>query len=118
MSTTSICSHVLMFALQDSWLSAFALIHCVIFCRLKEVTKSPIRFLPEHSSLSRHLERLTSPVRPLILPYHAEQVAMAYAEASISEATSESSCTPPQVEQYFDVVAVVDRFCNNSDLDS
>lgn len=43
---------------------------------------------------------------------------MAYAEASSPEATSETSCTPPEVEQYFDVVAVVDRFRSNFDVDS
>ena len=81
------------------------------------MTKSPLRFFPEHSSLSRHLERLSSPIQPLILPYHTEQVAMPFTGASSPEPTSPSSGTPLEVEKYFDVAAVVDGLRYNSVFD-
>jgi hypothetical protein len=79
------------------------------------VTRTPLRLIPENSILSRHLDRLSSPVRTLVLPYHAEQVAMALAGASSPEPTSSSSSRTREVERYFDVAAVVGGLRNNSD---
>ena len=42
---------------------------------------------------------------------------MAYAGASSPESTSAISCSPPEVEKYFDVAAVVDGLRYNSDSD-
>ncbi len=81
------------------------------------MTRSPLRLFPDHNIVSWHLDRLSSPVRPLLLPYHVEQVAMALAGASSPEPTSSSSSRTRDVERYFDVAAVVGGLGNNSDSD-
>ena len=65
--------------------------------------------------VSRHLVRLSSPVRPLVLPYHAEQLAQAFAAASSPEPSSPSPIFRSEVERYFDLAAVVDGVTYNSD---
>lgn len=81
------------------------------------MTKSSFQILSEHNIVSRYLERLSSPVRPLVLPYHAEQLAQAFAGASSPEPSSPSPITRLEVERYFDVAAVVDGITYNSDAD-
>ena len=81
------------------------------------MTRSPLCLFPEHSIVSRHLDRLSSPVRPLMLPYHAEQVAMGLAGASSPEPTSSSSSRTRDIERYFDVAALVGGLHNSSDSD-
>ena len=48
--------------------------------------------------VSRHLSALRSPVRPFILPPHAEQVAQVLANASSPELADESFGVPQEVE--------------------
>ena len=79
--------------------------------------EEPFTVFPEHSILSWHLKRLSSPVQPLILPYHAEQVAVAFASTSSLEPTSQNFGSPLEVEKYFDVVAVVEGLSYNLDSD-
>ena len=69
------------------------------------------------SIVSRHLSALRSPVRPFILPPHAEQVAQVLANASSPEPADESYGVPPEVERYFDVAAVVGSFVGRLDTD-
>ena len=65
--------------------------------------------------VSRHLSALRSPVRPFILPPHAEQVTQVFANASSPEPADESSRVPPEVERYFDVAVEVGGFINHRD---
>ena len=67
--------------------------------------------------VSRHLRALRSPVRPFILPPHAEQVAQVLANASSPEPTDEIFGVPPEVERYFDVAVVVGSFVGRLDSD-
>ena len=67
--------------------------------------------------VSRHLSTLKSPVRPFILPPHAEQVAQVLANASSLEPVDESFGVPQEVERYFDVAAVVGSFVGRLDND-
>ena len=67
------------------------------------------------SILSRHLSGLRSPIRLLILPHHAKEVAQAFANASSPELANESFGVPPEVERYFDVAAQVGGLCCTSD---
>ena len=64
----------------------------------------------KQSIVSCHLSALRSPVRPFILPPHAEQVAQVLANASSPEAADVSSGVPPEVERYFDVAAEVGSY--------
>ena len=67
--------------------------------------------------VSRHLSALRSPVRPFILPPHAEQVAQVLANASSPEPANENFGVPQEVERYFDVAAVVGGFVGRLDSD-
>ena len=69
----------------------------------------------KQSIVSRHLSALRSPVRPFILPPHAEQLAQVLANASSPEAADVSSGVPPEVERYFDVAAEVGSFSDRLD---
>ena len=75
-------------------------------CRRKEVSW-------KQSIVSRYLSALRSPVRPFILPPHAEQVAQVLANASSPEAADVSSGVPLEVEEYFDVAAEVVSFSDH-----
>ena len=77
-------------------------------CRRKEVSW-------KQSIVSRHLSALRSPVRPFILPPHAEQLAQVLANASSPEAVDVSSGVPLEVERYFDVAAEVGGFSDRLD---
>ena len=78
----------------------YGLIHSSHFCKRKEMSWS-------YNIISRDLSRLRSPIRPFILPPHAEQVAQAFANASLPEPVDESFGVPREVERYFDVAAEV-----------
>ena len=67
--------------------------------------------------VSRHLNALRSPVRPFILPPHAEQVAQVLANVSSPKPADESFGIPPEVERYFDVATVVGGFVGRLDSD-
>ena len=69
----------------------------------------------KQSIVSRHLSSLRSPVRPLIHPPYAKQVAQVLASASFPEAADVSSGVPPEAERYFDVVAEVGGFIGRLD---
>ena len=75
----------------------FGFLHGLIrgsqFCRRKEVSW-------KQSIISYHLSALRSPIRPFILPPHAEQVAQVFANASSLEPADESSGIPLEVERY------------------
>lgn len=79
--------------------------------------KSRAQFYQNQSIISRHLKRLNSPVRPLILPYHVEQVALAYASASSPEPTCQRSDSPLEIEKYFELAAQVEGMTFTSDSD-
>ena len=69
----------------------------------------------KQSIVSRHLSALRSPIRPFILPRHAEQVAGLFANALSPESADESSGVPLEVERYFDVATEVCDFVSRFD---
>jgi len=70
------------------------------------------------TTISRHLNKIRSPIRPLQLPYHAEILAKAFADAPSPVPSPHSRRICRNVEKYLDVSAAVDTIILCSDTDN
>lgn len=71
-----------------------------------------------HGIVSRYLNRIRSPVRPLELPYHVENIAQHMAAAPSPPSSSNHRRLNRDAEQYFELFAEVDNMVLFDDSDS
>jgi len=69
------------------------------------------------STLSCHLTKIRSPIRPLQLPYHVEILAKAFADAPSPTPSSHRHSICQDVEKYLEVSTEVDAMTLCSDTD-
>lgn len=70
------------------------------------------------STISHHLSKIRSPIRPLALPYYVENVAHAMAEAPSPPPHARTRSICRDAEVYLDVSAEVDAMTLDSSSDS